>query len=561
MNQPDERLSARAIPLRLLIVEDSADDAVLLVQTLRRAGYVITHQRVDTPEEMRTALEQGPWDLVLADYFMPRFSGLAALDILREKGLDLPFIIVSGRIGEDAAVEAMKAGAHDYVMKDHPKRLIPAVERELREAQVRRDRNTERRRAEEALKAERRRFHDVLELLPAGVMLVAPDYSVLFANRLFRERFGEFNGKRCFEFLARRDRPCRVCEMKQVQKASTPLEWEATGVDGRNYHIFHFPFTDSDGATLTLAMGIDITERERAEAELRRYREHLEELVRQRTEEIEARNARLAAEIAERKQAEEALRDRENQLRALNETLEHRVTERTAEVQDQAEKLRALAADLSRVEQQERKRLAKVLHDHIQQLLVAAQMHLGALKLEATPGGRGAPLTQAIESILAEAIEASRSLAVELSPPVLHEVGLIAGLEWLADHVREQSHFRVEVESDNGTEPAEEEVRLLLFECVRELLLNAIKHSGQSQAAVTVEHTPDKRIKITVADAGKGFDPSLLKARSKKTPTFGLFSIQQRLTHLGGSVQIETAPGHGVRVTLLAPLGKHKGTQ
>jgi two-component system sensor histidine kinase UhpB len=554
MNQPDKRLSARANPLRLLIVEDSADDAVLLVQTLRRAGYEITHQRVDTPEEMRTALEQGPWDLVLADYFMPHFSGLAALDILREKGLDLPFIIVSGRIGEDAAVEAMKAGAHDYIMKDHPKRLIPAVERELREARVRHDRNTERRRAEEALKAERRRFHDVLEFLPAGVMLVAQDYGVLFANRFFRERFGEFSGKRCFEFLLQRGRPCQACETQQGQKASTHLEWEGTGADGRNYHVSHFNFTDSDGVTLTLAMGIDITERERAEAELRRHREHLEELVKQRTEEIEARNVRLAAEIADRKQAEEALRNRENQLRALNETLEHRVTERTAEVQDQAEQLRALAAELSHAEQQERKRLAKVLHDHIQQLLVAARMHLQALKLEDAAAGRVAPLAQAIESILAEAIEASRSLAVELSPPVLHEVGLIAGLEWLADHVREQSRFRVEVKSDNGTEPAEEEVRLLLFECVRELLLNAIKHSGQSQAAVTVEHTPDKKIKITVADAGTGFDPSLLKARSKKTSTFGLFSIQQRLAHLGGSVQIESASGQGVRVTLLAPL-------
>ncbi|RPJ62621.1 MAG: response regulator, partial [Acidobacteria bacterium] len=356
MKQPDQHLSATG-PLRLLLVEDSADDAVLLVQTLRRAGYEITHRRVDTPEEMRTALEQGPWDLVLADYYMPRFSGLAALEIFREKGLDLPFIIVSGRLGEDAAVEAMKAGAHDYVMKDHPKRLVPAVERELREAKVRRDRNAERQRSEEALKAERRRFHDVLELLPAGVMLVTPDYSVLFANRFFRERFGECTEKPCFESLFKLDTPCQACETHQVHSASTPLEREDTAADGRNYHFFYYPFTDSDGAKITLVMGVDITERERAEAELRQHREHLEELVRQRTREIEDRNARLDAEIADRKQAEEALRDRENQLRALNETLEQHVTARTAEVQSQAEQLRALAADLSRAEQQERKRL------------------------------------------------------------------------------------------------------------------------------------------------------------------------------------------------------------
>ncbi len=555
MSQPDERLSAGADPLRLLLVEDSADDAVLLVQALRRAGYEITHRRVDTPEEMRTALEQEPWDLVLADYFMPRFSGLAALGILREKGLDLPFIIVSGCIGEDAAVEAMKAGAHDYVMKDHLKRLVPAVERELREARVRRDRNRYQKRAGEALKAERRRFHDVLEMLPAGVMLVAPDYTVVFANRFFRERFGEFRAKRSFESLFLRDRPRGEWAVDEAQK-SQPPEWEATGVDGRDYHISQFPFADSDDATLTLAMGIDITERKRAESELLQHREHLGDLVKQRTEEIEARNALLAAEIADRRKAEEALRDRENQLRALNETLEQRVAERTAEVQGQAEELRALAADLSHAEQQERKRIAQVLHDHIQQLLVAAQMHLVVFKRDSAAGAPEVSLVQTVESILKEAIEASRSLAVELSPPVLHEAGLIAGLGWLADHVRKQSHFHVEVKSDNGAEPAAEEVRLLLFECVRELLLNAIKHSGQSKAAVTVEHTPDEKIKIVVADAGKGFDPTLLKGRSRTSPTFGLFSIQQRLAHLGGSMEIETAPDHGVRVTLQAPLGR-----
>ncbi len=548
MKQPDQDLPTTG-PLRILLVEDSADDAVLLVQTLRRAGYEVTHRRVDTPEEMRAALEQGPWDIVLADYFMPRFSGLAALEILREKGLDLPFIIVSGRLGEDAAVEAMKAGAHDYVMKDHPKRLVPAVERELREAQARRDRNAERQRAEEALKAERRRFHDVLELLPAGVMLVTPDYSALFANRFFRERFGEGTERPWFESLFKRHTASRAGETLQVESTLTPLEREGIGPDGRDYHLFHYPFTDSDGTRVILMMGVDITERERAEAELRRHREHLEELVRQRTQEIEDRNVRLDAEIADRKLAEEALRDRENQLRALNETLEHRVTERTTEVQSQAEQLRALAADLSRAEQQERKRLAQVLHDHIQQLLVAARMHVESLKLDSADG-RSVPL-----ALLAEAIQACRSLAVELSPPVLHRMGLIAGLEWLAERLLEQSRFRVEVQSDDGPEPAAEEVRLLLFECVRELLLNSMKHSGQSQAAVTVARTQDKKIKITVADAGKGFDASLFNARGKTTQTFGLFSIQQRLTHLGGSMQIETAPGQGVLVTLSAPLG------
>jgi signal transduction histidine kinase len=142
-------------PLQVLFVEDSEDDAALLQIELERAGCQPMCHRVETSEEMRTALDRQQWDLVIADYRMPRFDGLAALALVKEKGLDLPFIIVSGHITEETAVAAMKAGAHDYVMKDKLARLGPAVERELREAGVRR----EHRRAEEAL----RRFYDELE--------------------------------------------------------------------------------------------------------------------------------------------------------------------------------------------------------------------------------------------------------------------------------------------------------------------------------------------------------------------------------------------------------------
>ncbi len=135
-------------PLRVLIVEDAEDDTLLVLRELRRGGYEPTFERVDTPEAINAALEQQTWDIVLSDYAMPRFSMPAALAMVKEKGLDLPFIIVSGAIGEEAAVAAMRAGAHDYVMKSNLARLAPAVERELREAEVRR----ERKRAEEALR-------------------------------------------------------------------------------------------------------------------------------------------------------------------------------------------------------------------------------------------------------------------------------------------------------------------------------------------------------------------------------------------------------------------------
>lgn len=128
-----------AIPLRALIVEDSEDDLHLLVRELKRVGYDVTFERVDTAEAMRDALAAGTWDIVLSDFSMPKFSAPSALQLLNDSGIDLPFIIVSGTVGEEPAVNAMKAGAHDYVMKGKLARLGPAIQRELREASHRKE--------------------------------------------------------------------------------------------------------------------------------------------------------------------------------------------------------------------------------------------------------------------------------------------------------------------------------------------------------------------------------------------------------------------------------------
>jgi len=133
--------------LRLLHVEDNESDALLLKHMLTKEGFVLAYRRVETAEEFTDALRNKPWDLVISDYSLPSFSGTAALRIFREYGQDVPFILISGTVGEDIAVSMMKSGAHDYVMKDHLKRLVPAIHRELQEAEVRR----RKRAAEEAL--------------------------------------------------------------------------------------------------------------------------------------------------------------------------------------------------------------------------------------------------------------------------------------------------------------------------------------------------------------------------------------------------------------------------
>ncbi len=127
-------------PLRVLIVEDSEEDADLIVLELKRGGYNPVCRRVDTPESMVRALEEREWDVVLSDYSMPEFSLAEALHIAQQKAKDLPFVIVSATIGEEAAVEAMRAGAHDYILKHRLGRLVPAVRRELRESELRRER-------------------------------------------------------------------------------------------------------------------------------------------------------------------------------------------------------------------------------------------------------------------------------------------------------------------------------------------------------------------------------------------------------------------------------------
>jgi PAS domain S-box-containing protein len=158
-----------------------------------------------------------------------------------------------------------------------------------------------------ALEAERRRFRDVLDSLPASVVLLTNDYHVPFANKYYEETFGKSNGRRCYEYIFCRTEPCENCETFTVMKTGNPHHWEWTGPNGKNYEITDFPFTDTDGTKLVLKMGIDVTDRNIAENKLQKYQEHLEELVKERTHQLEAANNNLQDEIAERKKAESAL--------------------------------------------------------------------------------------------------------------------------------------------------------------------------------------------------------------------------------------------------------------
>jgi len=235
--------------LRLLLIGDSPDDAALIVRELTRGGYDVDFDRVDTPDALVAALKRQSWDIVVADYTMPGFTGTAALTLLRQHDADLPFIFVSGTIGEDAAVAAMRTGAHDYLMKGSLKRLIPAVERELRDAGVRR----ERRRVEARLA--HLAYHDPLTDLPNRALLhdrldqatriAAREKTTLALLLLDLNGFKEINdtlghhaGDRVLQCIASRLR-------------ATLREADTVARLGGDEFAVLLPFADLDGALLT----------------------------------------------------------------------------------------------------------------------------------------------------------------------------------------------------------------------------------------------------------------------------------------------------------------------
>jgi two-component system, NarL family, sensor histidine kinase UhpB len=261
-------------PLRVLLVEDSEDDTLLLIRSLRRGGYDPIWERVDTAAAMETALDGRGWDLVISDHGMPAFDSSAALALLRRKGfVDLPFIIVSGQIGEDAAVAAMRAGAHDYLMKDNLARLNSAIERELREAEVRR----EHRRAEE-------KYRLIFENAVEGIFQTTVDGRFLTANPAMARILGyespeellgaisnirdqlyvEPSRRDEFYQLALRDGFVSAFELKMYRKDKT-FVWASANARA---------IYDADGSISGYEGTVeDITERKRADEALREIRE------------------------------------------------------------------------------------------------------------------------------------------------------------------------------------------------------------------------------------------------------------------------------------------------
>jgi PAS domain S-box-containing protein len=268
--------------IRVLLVEDNEDDAILEVDILRNGGFDVFYKRVDTPFDFKEALKDTLWDCVISDYALPLFTGFDALAEFMESGLDIPFIIVSGAIGEETAVIAMKAGVQDYIMKSNLNRLVPALERELRETEIRR----QKKQGEESMKFERILLRTLIDNLPDLIYIkdnecrriVANRADIIFAGYNSEE---EIIGKTDLEiFKNEYGKRSHAADILLLQSGTPQITCEEEIIDAsgikRWYLISKIPLVDAGGnITGLVAMAHDITVRKKMEFALRESEHNL----------------------------------------------------------------------------------------------------------------------------------------------------------------------------------------------------------------------------------------------------------------------------------------------
>jgi PAS domain S-box-containing protein len=253
--------------------------------------------------------------------------------------------------------------------------------------------------------------------------------------------------------------------------------------------------------------------------------------------------SKTARDITEHKRIEE-------ELRALTHELDVRVAERTQELTASQERLRGLARELSLAEEQVRRQIATELHDYLGQLLVVCRLKIKNTLARATDAHVGQDLQDA-DRILQDSIAYTRSLVAQLTPPVLREFGLVMGLTWLANQMGSQG-LSVTLKIMTTHVPIEEEHAILVFQCIRELLMNVVKHAGTPEAVLTIGLGEDDVLTITIADKGRGFD--VVAEQAAGAAHFGLFSIRERIEAIGGSLTVESVAGEGTSATLRVPV-------
>src|ERR671921_3016810 len=596
--------------LKVLLVEDSEDDALLLLRTLRKGGYDPSWERVDTPQDMEAALDGTSWDLVISDHSMPAFSSSAALGLLRRKGfVDLPFIIVSGQIGEDAAVAAMKAGAHDYLMKDDLGRLNSAIVRELREAEVRR----ERRRAEVALRVSETRFRLMIEQSPLSTQIFSPDGRTLRVNRAWEELWGvtldqipEYNVLHDPQLVEKGVMPYIEKGFAGRAVAIPPVKYEpgesipgVSDVAHRWVQAFIYPVRDEDqNIQEVVLVHEDITDRKEVRRERRqaeeKYRSIFENAVEgifQTTVDGRFLTANPAmARMLGYESAEELLGDISNisdqlyvepgrreefyQLALRDgfvsgfEVQMHRkdgdtvwvsanaraiydagggISGYEGTVENITERKRAEEA-LRQIREAERRRIARELHDVVLQDLTYALQSMQVLRRMPEGVDRAGETENQVEA-LKRAVGGLRAAIYDLRLESARERPLVRAVESIVElnrQIGESCQFELIVE-DGFPATISGPAGVEVARVVQEALANVRRHSDARHAVVTLGMV-NGEVLVEIEDDGRGFGP-------ETSYGMGLTGMRERVLALGGELEVEGREGVGTRVFLRVRLG------
>ncbi len=479
------------VPLRALLVEDSEDDAELVVLELRRGGYQADWLRVETADAMRRALRDSAWDIVIADYSLPSFGGLAALEILKASGIDIPFLMVSGVLGEGTAVEVMKAGAHDFFVKGQLGRFTAAIERELRDAAVRRAQRAD----ALALRESEARFNAFMNNIPTPAWIKNEKFRYVYVSQslaeLWQKPVDELVGCTDFDVMPReiartlRNNDARVLETNQMLHIlETVLNSE-----GREaiFTVLRFPLFDATGRRHVAGVALDITERVKAK------------------DELEAANRRL-----------------------------HLLSSRIVEIQEQ-----------------ERQHIARGLHDDVGQALTAIKINLESLRVRDPSLRESRQLDESVR-IVEIALHQVRTLSLDLRPPQLDDLGLTSALRWYFDRKGVAAGVATQFRADPLPEPMHPDIETACFRIAQEAMTNVLRHAHANNVWVDLRGH-DGQLHLMVRDDGRGCDIAGLRERAAQGGSLGLISMEERATLVGGRIEITSRPGRGTVVDAFLP--------
>jgi signal transduction histidine kinase len=300
---------------------------------------------------------------------------------------------------------------------------------------------SERKRAEEALRTERQRLHNVLETMPIMVCLLTPDYHVAFANRAFRDKFGESHGRHCYEYCFGKKEPCDFCEAYRVLKTGKPHHWQVTTPDGASViDAYDFPFTDVDGLPIILEMDIDITERKRSEEELKRL----------------------------------------------------------------LEQLHALSAHLQSIREEERTLIAREIHDELGQALTIVKMDLSWLVKRLRKDQKSLiDKNQSMLKLIDSTIQTVRKISTDLRPGILDDLGLVAAIEWQAQDFENRSGISCDFISSLEEIDLDRDRSTAVFRILQEILTNVTRHAKATHVGISLVEEANHLV-LTVGDNGLG---------------------------------------------------------